>query len=98
MSKLFGLSIFFVLTCAFGISGQTTNKEAEAALIKGVNAVKNNDFNSAIIYYTKAIELDPKNVEAYYGRGFAYDELKKYPEAIADYTKAIELDPKYVDA
>ena len=48
--------------------------------------------------YTKAIELDPKYAHAYFNRGFAYDELKKYEEAIADYTKAMELDPKDSDA
>jgi len=87
-----------VLASSFYGYGQSTNKAAEDVLTKGINAGKNKDFNSAIINYTKAIELDPKHVPAYNSRGIAYDDLKKYPEAIADYTKAIELDPKFADA
>ena len=44
------------------------------------------------------IELEPKYAKAYYNRGVAYSNLKKYAESLADYTKAIELDPKYADA
>ena len=44
--------------------------------------------------FDKAIELDPKDANAYYNRGLAKSELKQYKEAIADYDKAIELNPK----
>ena len=89
MKKIISLSIFFVLTCAFCISGQTTNKVAEEALRKGNNAGQNNDLSTAIINFTKAIELDPKYANAYFNRGIAYSNLKKYPESIADYTKRL---------
>ena len=98
MKKILILSIFFVLIYAFVIWVQTTDEKAEAALRKGINAVKNNDLSTAIINFTKASEIDPKYAIAYYNRGIAYNSLKKYPEALADYTKAIELDPKYADA
>ena len=99
MKKIIILSIFFVLICAFIISVQTTDKKAEAevALKKGNNAEKNNDLSTAIINFTKAIEIDPKYTDAYFHRGIAYNRLKKYPEALADFTKEIELDPKYAD-
>ena len=76
----------------------TTNKEAEAALTKGNNAFENKDFDSAIIYFTKAIELDPNYAITYNNRGEAYSNLEQYPEALVDYTKAIELDPNYAIA
>ncbi len=98
MKKILILSIFFVLIYAFVIWVQTTDEKAEAALRKGINAVKNNDLSTAIINFTKASEIDPKYAIAYYNRGIAYNSLKKYPEALADYTKAIELDPKNVHA
>lgn len=98
MSKLLGFCVLVVLISSSNGFGQSTNKEAEEALRKGNNAGQNNDLSTAIINFTKAIELDPKYANAYFNRGIAYSNLKKYPEAIADYTKAIELDPKYADA
>jgi tetratricopeptide (TPR) repeat protein len=47
-----------------------------------------------IEYYTKAIELDPKDTYTYFCRGIAYNKLAEYQKAIDDYTKAIEIDPK----
>ena len=48
--------------------------------------------------YTKAIELNPNDANAYNERGVLHYAIDKYPEAIADYTKAIEINPKYVFA
>ena len=54
-------------------------------------------YAAAIKDYTKAIELDPKDVDAYAQRGFAKNNLYEYTGAVQDYTKAIELDPKFAD-
>ena len=48
--------------------------------------------------FDKAIELDPKNAEAYYKRGNSKYRLGKDEEAIKDYDKAIELNPQYAEA
>ncbi len=45
-------------------------------------------------YYTKAIELDPRDYLSYGNRGIAYDDLGQYEKAIEDYNKVIELDPQ----
>ena len=73
---------------------KSTSKAAEKALEKGGEAYNTGDFKSAIINFTKAIKLDPKNTESYNHRAITYCELEKYTEAIADYTKVIEMDPK----
>ena len=70
----------------------TTNKEAEAAQIKSNNAFENKDFDSAIINFTKAIELDPKNAFAYFNRGVVFKALGKTKEANADFAKVKELE------
>jgi len=51
------------------------------------------NYNKAIEYYTKAIELDPDNAKYYNSRGVSYNWLKEYEKAIADASKSIELDP-----
>ena len=52
----------------------------------------------AIVYYNKAIELDPNNSAAYYNRGSLKINLNEYEEAIKDFNKAIELDHNYLYA
>ncbi|MYB66040.1 tetratricopeptide repeat protein [Candidatus Poribacteria bacterium] len=58
---------------------------------------KQKEYEEAIIHYTKAIELKPDSVEAYYRRGIVYVNLKKFDSAIDDFTKMIELDPNDVN-
>ena len=50
------------------------------------------DYAGAIDDYSKAIELDPNNAQAYFNRGLAKNELK-IPGAAEDYMTAVELDP-----
>jgi tetratricopeptide (TPR) repeat protein len=52
----------------------------------------------AIADYSKVIEQNPKDPEAYNNRGNAFFDNLQYDLAIADYTKAIELNPKYAEA
>lgn len=48
--------------------------------------------------FDKAIKYDKNNYEAYYLRGCAKINAKKYQDAILDLEKAIELKPDYADA
>ena len=50
-------------------------------------------YESAIKDYTKAIELNPTNVEYYFLRGEANSDLNHYLSAAEDYSKIIELEP-----
>lgn len=43
---------------------------------------------------SKAIELDPKLMEAYAFRAFGYNRAMQYDKAIADLSKAIEIAPE----
>lgn len=56
------------------------------------------NYQKAVEYYTKAIELGMKNPAVYNNRGNSYRDLKESRKAIEDYNKAIEMDPKYVYA
>lgn len=54
-------------------------------------SAKLSDFKSAVVDYTKALELDDKLAEAYYNRGLAKIYLGQTYEGIADLSKAGEL-------
>lgn len=57
------------------------------------------DYNGAIKLHSEAIELNPNNALAYYGRAYAYDELKDYQKVIEDCTKAVQFNStRLVDA
>jgi tetratricopeptide (TPR) repeat protein len=43
--------------------------------------------------WTRAIEKNPKNAEAYLERGWDYNELQQYDNAVYDLTQAIKLSP-----
>jgi len=60
----------------------------------GNKAFKNNDFTTAILFYTKAIEQSEENNEPagvyYNNRAFAHFKLESYGAAVQDATRAIE--------
>lgn len=59
-------------------------------------SVSEQDFNTAIDLYTKAIEKNP-NVAIYYAnRSFAYLKTECFGYALTDASKAVELDKTYV--
>lgn len=61
-------------------------------IIRGEMLLAQNEFDTAIEAFSKAISLNP-DYEKYVLRGNAYASRKKYGLASADFTKAIQLDP-----
>ncbi|MDD5687721.1 MAG: tetratricopeptide repeat protein [Elusimicrobia bacterium] len=76
----------------------TDNLTAYQWLNKGNEVLLDSDLDIAIEEYDKAIELDPKYIEAYIMRGFAYFEKDLYDKAIENYTKVIEINPKNAES
>ena len=56
------------------------------------------DYYGAIFDYTKAIEIDPKDADAYVNRGYSLRMLKDYDSAIVDFNKALTIDQNNVTA
>ncbi len=61
-----------------------------------LNSNKNNKL--APQYFGSALRLNPKSVEALYGRGLYYQNNKDFNKAFEDYTAILQIDPKYKDA
>ncbi len=55
-------------------------------------------YDSAIVYFTKAIEVFPKYYQAYYNRGLANESLEKRKQAESDYRAALNIQPDYTEA
>ena len=74
------------------------NDSAEAYHKKGIEAINKRDFGAAIIYFTVAIEIDPKKAKTWQARGYCKDEIYTWKAARRDYEKALEIEPNNVDA
>ncbi|MDF2438471.1 MAG: hypothetical protein K0Q95_2847 [Bacteroidota bacterium] len=56
------------------------------------------DYNKALEYFTGAINIDTKYVEAYYGRGLCYQQLNESKKASAEFQTCLSLSPEYTPA
>ena len=53
------------------------------------------DPKKALEQFTKAIEINPNYVEAYFARGYTYSKLKDKESAKADYNMCLKIQPNY---
>jgi len=90
--------------CACG-QGRTDSNEQmtwQEQYDLGVRYLEEGNYEEAIIAFTAAIEIDPKQAPAYVGRGDAYigsgETEENLAAALADYETVIGLDEANVDA
>lgn len=87
---------------------QAIDLYTQAIELNGDNAVywanrafahtKLEEYGSAIIDSTKAVEIDPKYSKGYYRRGAAYLAMAKFKEALKDFQQVKKLCPNDPDA
>src|SRR5574338_521794 len=53
------------------------------------------NYDSAIVYFEKGLQLQKNNKSAYYKLGWCYNDKEKYNEAIYPLQQALALDPDY---
>lgn len=72
--------------------------KAIAYLTAGMVKFKENQYDDWISYTSKAIELNPKYVSAYYNRARAFCKKNDFTDPFSDLDEAIKLDPNNADA
>jgi tetratricopeptide (TPR) repeat protein len=84
-------AVLFFYLVLFNPAGQAASPEAAEHIQAGIAAEKSRDFETAIIEYKKATELDPKFADGFVSLGQAYMEKGDYGSAIAPLKHALEL-------
>jgi tetratricopeptide (TPR) repeat protein len=64
-------------------------------LREGYLSFVSRSWDEAIALYTKAIELNPGNADAYFQRGIAREMANRVGDAIKDYERTLELSPNH---
>ena len=64
---------------------------------KGLEKAKQKDYAGAVEEFTKALQVNPEFVEAYYQRGLAYYDLGHIPQAVFDYDEVLKRDSYNID-
>ncbi|PNI33952.1 DNAJC7 isoform 2, partial [Pan troglodytes] len=79
-------------TCCF----PGTNREAETFKEQGNAYYAKKDYNEAYNYYTKAIDMCPKNASYYGNRAATLMMLGRFREALGDAQQSVRLDDSFV--
>lgn len=61
----------------------------------GNTAIKNGKYEEAMLHYTHAIKMDPKNFALFSNRSFAFLKLKQYSLAMEDAQQTIALNSEW---
>ena len=75
------------------------NKEEIIELYEKADSLyRESNYELAAIYFTKVLEKDSVNADAYFKRAYSYAQTLKYNDSTKDYLKAIELNYRKSDA
>jgi tetratricopeptide (TPR) repeat protein len=98
MITLILISLVSLCTCSLGAEGTT-----DSWLKKGQELGRNGSYEEAIKAYDKALELDPRNAQAWFAKGTVLSLLAGstndddlYEDSIKALDKAIELDTRQI--
>src|ERR1051325_7239057 len=92
--NLFALVAISFVTLAAGPLLVAADSAAMAHANKGVKLAQEGAFDQAILEFTEAIKLEPRDMRFYRDRGGVYLTTKRFQDAVNDFAKVVELAPK----
>ena len=98
LSQMRTFLLFLISLCIIVPSYALTAMEEEARAYRdeGYKLQSMGDWEEALSYYQKAVEMDPLFVEAYNDLGVAYENSGDDQSAIRMYRRALEIDSSYL--
>ena len=92
------LGILLLWNVFIGILPVYAQDAEKDILLQGIELSRQGKFEEAVALYSKVIELNPQNADAYNNRATANGFREDFVAAISDFTKAIELRPNFAVA
>jgi tetratricopeptide (TPR) repeat protein len=86
---------YMLIVLLFMWSGFAVATDADDLVKKGQDALVRMDVPGAMTYFDAALQLDPTQPMAAYGRGRIFLKMGETKKAMADFTTAIIADPKF---
>jgi len=74
------------------------NPEDAEYVNKGIVQYQKGNYEEAIDFFNKALEINRKNENAWYRKGLALSDIEKYKEALKAYNEAIKINPEHGNA
>jgi tetratricopeptide (TPR) repeat protein len=71
--------------------------DAKTHLLKGYRLHRQKSYKEALAELNKAIEIDPRNAEAYYWRGRTLVDLGRLDQGVDDFKAAVKFKPDYAE-
>ena len=87
-----------ILIILIGLLAPILSHGQEDWMNRGFTLLRSRQFSDAAEAFTRAVEMDPDNAEAYNHRGVARAYMGKIDDAISDYTRALQIKPELVGA
>ncbi|MGW8302043.1 MAG: tetratricopeptide repeat protein, partial [Desulfobacterales bacterium] len=91
-------TIFLIIWMALFLMSPGVWAVEEDAFDNGLKLIGQQRYEEAIQAFSTAIEIIPRDYQAYNYRGVAWALMGKYDKALADYNKALEIRPRYAEA
>ena len=95
--NLFFKTPYLFFLCMLALGCESIENRRDKFFIQGNEALESKSYEMAIIFYTKAIKIDPDDAESFNNRGVAKRELGRVYEAIQDYNEALLIDNEFWD-
>ena len=98
--RILGMKIGALQTFSTLNSETQKNKRAAAETLysQGLGILSRDDYARALVFFEKAVEIDPNYAESWYQAGFCYGILGKHNEALKASRQAARLRPEWADA
>lgn len=93
--KLLVISIFFLPIAEIAFGSEVKKKDSYFYKEIGVQKFFEKDYQGAIDEFTKAININPKDAEAFNNRCYSKGIIGMYQEALDDCNKGISIDSEY---